>query len=176
MALPDYYYTIGPEIGSGTPMVGLEPACVSTFRDEDLFPRDRTAKKLKENAFLFSEFLDRRCGDFRLPHVKKKALTQIHRHHYALLDVEAEKKVMGRLGLEYEVMPSGCCGMAGSFGFESGIYDVSMKAGERVLLPKVSAADRDCLILADGFSCREQIEQGTGRKTSRLAEIVATAL
>jgi Fe-S oxidoreductase len=170
--------SVGPEIESGTPMVGLEPACVATFRDEltDLFPRDRTAKKLKENTFLFSEFLDRHCRDFELPHVTKKALTQVHCHHYAVLDVEAEKKVMGRLGLDYEVMPSGCCGMAGSFGFESGKYDVSMKAGERVLLPRVRAADRDCLILADGFSCREQIEQETGRRTSHLAEIIAAAL
>jgi hypothetical protein len=96
--------------------------------------------------------------------------------HYAVLGVEAEKKVMGRAGLDYEVMASGCCGMAGSFGLESGKYDVSMKAGERVLLPRVRAADRDCLILADGFSCREQIEQGTGRRTSHLAEIIAAAL
>ncbi|MGB9166790.1 MAG: (Fe-S)-binding protein [Rhodomicrobium sp.] len=167
--------TIGPDIESGTPMVGLEPACVATFRDElpDLFPRDRTAKKLKENAFLFSEFLDGHCGDLKLPQVKRKALTQVHCHHYAVLDVEAEKRVMGRLGLDYEVLSSGCCGMAGSFGFESGKYDVSMKAGERVLLPRVRAADRDCLVLADGFSCREQIEQGAGRKTHHLAEIIA---
>ncbi len=170
--------SIGPEIESGTPMVGLEPACVATFRDEltDLFPRVRTAKKLKENTVLFSEFLDRHCREFELPQVKKKALTQVHCHHYAVLDVDAETKVMGRLGLDYEVMPSGCCGMAGSFGFETGKYDVSMKAGERVVLPKVRAADRDCLIIADGFSCREQIEQGTGRRTSHLAEIVAAAL
>ena len=166
---------IGPDIESGTPIVGLEPACLATFRDElpDLFPRDRTAKKLKENAFLFSEFLDGHCGDLKLPQVKKKALTQVHCHHYAVLDVEAEKRVMGRLGLDYEVLPSGCCGMAGSFGFESGKYDVSMKAGERVLLPRVRAADRDCLVLADGFSCREQIEQGAGRKTHHLAEVIA---
>ena len=83
---------------------------------------------------------------------------------------------MARLGLDYEVMPSGCCGMAGSFGFESGKCDVSIKAAERVLLPSVRAADRDCLILADGFRCREQIEQGAGRRTSHLAEIIAAAL
>ncbi len=171
--------TIGPEIDAGTPMVGLEPACVATFRDElpDLFPRDRTARKLKDNAFLFSEFIERHCGDFKLPKVGKRALVQVHCHHYSVLDVEAEKKVMDRLALDYEVMPSGCCGMAGSFGFESGDkYNVSMKAAERVMLPRVRAADRDCLILADGFSCREQIEQGAGRKTSHLADIIAAAL
>ncbi len=170
--------SIGPEIESGTPMVGLEPACVATFRDEltDLFPRDRVAQKLKENTFLFSEFLDRHCRGFRLPQISKKALTQVHCHHYAVLDVEAEKRVMDRLALDYEVMPSGCCGMAGSFGFESGKYDVSMKAAERVLLPRVRAAGRDCLVLADGFSCREQIEQGVGRRTNHLADIIAAAL
>ncbi len=168
--------SIGPEVDSGTPMVGLEPACVATFRDElpDLFPRDGTAKNLRENTFLFSEFLERHCKDFHLPKIGKPALAQIHCHHYSVLDVEAEKKVMDRLALDYEVMPSGCCGMAGSFGFESGKYGVSMKAAERVMLPKVRAADRDCLILADGFSCREQIEQGAGRKTHHLAEVIAT--
>jgi hypothetical protein len=79
---------------------------------------------------------------------------------------------MDRLALDYDVMPSGCCGMAGSFGFESGKYDVSMKAGERVALPRVRAASSDCLILANGFSCREQIEQGAGRRTRHLAEIM----
>ncbi len=171
--------SIGPEIESGTPMVGLEPACVATFRDElpGLFPRETAAKKLEENTHLFSEFLDRHCRDFQLPQIGKRALAQIHCHHYSVLDVEAEKKVMERLALDYEVMPSGCCGMAGSFGFESGNkYDVSMKAAERVLLPKVRAADRECLVLADGFSCREQIEQGAGRATHHLAEIIAASL
>ncbi len=176
--LCDIMNCIGPEIESGTPMVGLEPACVATFRDElpDLFPRDRTAKKLKENTFLFSEFLDRYCKYFVLPESGGKALAQIHCHHYAVLDVEAERRVMNRLGLDYEVLPSGCCGMAGSFGFEREKYDVSMRAGERVLLPRVRAADADCLIIADGFSCREQIEQGTGRKTRHLAEVIAAAI
>lgn len=169
--------TIGPEIESGTPMVGLEPACVAVFRDElpDLFPRDRTARKLKENAFLFSEFLERHCKDFNLPKVRQPALVQMHCHQYAVLDAEAERKVMDRLALDYEVMPSGCCGMAGSFGFESGKYDVSIKAGERVALPQVRAASCNCLILANGFSCREQIEQGSGRRTHHLAEVIAGA-
>jgi Fe-S oxidoreductase len=169
---------IGPEIERGTPMVGLEPACVTTFRDElpDLFPRDRTAKKLKDNAFLFSEFLDRHCRDFTLPQIGKHALVQLHCHHYAVLDVDAEKNVMNRAGLDYEVMPSGCCGMAGSFGFESGKYGVSMKAAERVMLPRIRAATGDCLILADGFSCREQIEQSSSRRTHHLAEVIARSI
>lgn len=166
------------EVISGTPVVGLEPACVATFRDElpDLFPRDRTAKKLKENSFLFSEFLDRHCQNFELPKVGGKALVQIHCHHHSVLNVEAERTVMDRLGLDYEVMQSGCCGMAGSFGFESAKCDISLKAAERVMLPKVRAASQDCVIVADGFSCREQIEQGAGRKTRHLAEVAASFL
>ena len=177
--LCDVMNCIGPEIDEGTPMVGLEPACVATFRDElpNLFSRDKTAKRLTQNTFLFSEFLDHLCKDFPLPKSGGKALTQIHCHHYSVLNVDAEKNVMDRLGLDYEVLPSGCCGMAGSFGFESGNkYDVSIKAGERVLLPRVRAAERNCMIVADGFSCREQIEQATGRRTQHLAEVIASRL
>jgi Fe-S oxidoreductase len=85
----------------------------------------------------------------------------------------AERRVLDRLGLEYDVMPSGCCGMAGSFGFESAKYDLSMKAAERVMLPTVRAATPETLVLANGFSCREQIEQATGRTTLHLAELIA---
>jgi Fe-S oxidoreductase len=148
------------------------------FPDElpNLFPRNGTARAFKENTFLFSEFLDRFCQDFELPHIHRNALVQIHCHHYSVLGVEAEKKIMERLSLNYEVMPSGCCGMAGSFGFERAKFDTSMKIAERVMLPKVRAADRDCIIIAGGFSCREQIEQGARRSTKHLAEVVAGSI
>ena len=169
---------VGGEVLGGVPMVGLEPACVATFRDElpNLFPKDRRAKALEENTLLFSEFLDRHCAGLRLPQIGKKALVQIHCHHYSVLDTAAERRVLDRMGLGYEVMASGCCGMAGSFGFERAKFGVSMQAAERVMLPKVRAAGPDALILADGFSCREQIEQGSGRKTRHLAELIAEAL
>jgi Fe-S oxidoreductase len=80
------------------------------------------------------------------------------------------------MGLDYEVMTSGCCGMAGSFGFESDKYEVSMRAAERVLLPKVRASSPATLVLANGFSCREQIEQGTGRNTLHVADLIARHL
>jgi Fe-S oxidoreductase len=80
---------------------------------------------------------------------------------------------MERLGLDYEILASGCCGMAGSFGFEAEKYGVSMRAGERVLLPRVRSASRGTTILADGFSCREQIEQGSDRPTLHIAELIA---
>src|SRR5207237_9992163 len=100
----------------------------------------------------------------------RKALVHGHCHQKAVMGMDADQKLMDTLGLEYEVLDAGCCGMAGSFGFEKGDkYDVSVKAGERVLLPKVREASPETLIIADGFSCRTQIEQATERKAMHLA-------
>jgi Fe-S oxidoreductase len=102
---------------------------------------------------------------------------QEHCHHKNVMGTKAESDLMSDLGLDVEIPDSGCCGMAGSFGFERGDkYDVSVAAGERVLLPAVRAADPDTVIVADGFSCREQIYQGTGRRPLHLAQVIATAL
>jgi Fe-S oxidoreductase len=166
------------DIEAGVPLVGLEPACLSVFRDElvNLFPDDPLARKLSEQSLLLSEFLDRHAKQSRLPRISGKALVQVHCHHHAIMKPDAEKRVLARLGLDHEVLPSGCCGMAGSFGFEPGKHEVSLRVAERVLLPKVRAADAATLILADGFSCREQIEQATGRRTVHLAELIASSL
>ncbi|MGH6683116.1 MAG: (Fe-S)-binding protein, partial [Pseudolabrys sp.] len=165
--------TLATEIASGTPIIGLEPACVSAFRDElvDLFPDNQQAQQLSRQTSFFTEFLERHEGD--LPAVGGGALVQLHCHHHAVIKPDAEKAVLKRLGVNYEIMASGCCGMAGAFGFEKDKYEVSMKAAERVLLPKVRAAAGDTLILANGFSCREQIEQGSARKTRHIADIIA---
>jgi Fe-S oxidoreductase len=166
---------LGPEIEKGTPMIGLEPACTATFRDEllGLFPNDPRARRLSSQTRLFSEFLDENADRFSLPVVKRKALVQIHCHHHSVLKDAAERRVLDRLGLDHEIMPSGCCGMAGSFGFERAKYDLSMRAAERVMLPRIRASDSETLVLANGFSCREQIEQATGRKTLHLADLLA---
>lgn len=163
------------EIARGTPIVGLEPACVSAFRDElpGLFADDALAHKLSRQTLFFSDFLDQYAPHASLPQLSRQAVVQIHCHHHAVLKPDGERAVMDRLGLSYELLPSGCCGMAGAFGFEAQKYDVSMTAAERVLLPRVRAAAPDVLILADGFSCREQIEQATGRKTVHIAEAAA---
>jgi Fe-S oxidoreductase len=163
-------------IEAGTPIVGLEPACVSAFRDElpGLFPNDPKATKLSGQALFLTEFLDREGCSLRLP-APATAKMQVHCHHHAVLDPKAELRVLKAAGVEVEVMPSGCCGMAGAFGFEAAKYEVSMAAGERVLLPQVRAAPDATLILADGFSCREQIEQGTERSTTHVAELLAQA-
>jgi Fe-S oxidoreductase len=100
----------------------------------------------------------------------------LHCHHHAIIKPDSERALLERMGLDHEVLSAGCCGMAGSFGFESDKYDVSMAIGERVLLPRVRDAAPETSILANGFSCREQIEQASGRATLHVAELLARHL
>jgi Fe-S oxidoreductase len=169
---------LAPELDEGLAIIGLEPSCVSVFRDElpNLFPNDPRAKKLRESMMTLSEFIAREGDAFALPQLKRKALAQAHCHHAAIMKFGAEDAVMRKMGLDVEVPDSGCCGMAGAFGFEKENYETSMKVGERVLLPKVRAARRDTLVIADGFSCREQIAQSTNREALHLAEVLQMAL
>ena len=168
---------LGPEIDRGTPMVVLEPSCCSVFRDEltGLFPELPRAHKLKEQTFTLAEFLERQ-PDFVAPVLKRKAVVQGHCHHKAVMRMKSEASLFAKMGLDYQVLDSGCCGMAGSFGFESDKYDLSVQIGERVLLPAVRAADSSTLIMADGFSCREQIAQLTGREALHTAEVLSLAM
>jgi len=168
-----------PEIEAGTPVVGLEPSCVSVFRDElvNLLPDDRDAIRLSRLASTLGEFLVDHAPDYRPGPLQRRAILHGHCHHKSVLRMEPEEQVLGRLGVDLRTLDSGCCGLAGSFGFESGEkYDVSMGAGEKVLLPAVRAAEPDALIVADGFSCREQIAHGTGRRALHLAEVLQLAL
>jgi len=167
--------SLGPAIDAGTPMVVLEPSCCSVFRDElnNLFPNDPRAHKLMEQTFTLSEFLEKK--GFKPPAIHGKALVQGHCHHKAIMRLYSEEALLKKSGLDYELLPSGCCGMAGSFGFEKSKYDVSTKAGERVLLPAVRKAEASTLVIADGFSCREQIAQGTQRNALHTAEVFALA-
>jgi FAD/FMN-containing dehydrogenase/Fe-S oxidoreductase len=164
-----------PALDEGLPIVGLEPSCVSVFRDEllNLFPNDSDAKKLAASAMTLSEFLLRENAE--LPAVHAKAIVQAHCHHKSVMRFDAEEAILRKLGIDLTHPDSGCCGMAGAFGFEEKNYDLSMKIGERVLLPMVREAPADTLIIANGFSCREQIEQGTHRRTLHLAEVVRLA-
>jgi Fe-S oxidoreductase len=161
------------ELDEGLPVIGLEPSCVSVFRDEllNLFPRDEYARKLAHSTMTLSEFIQRET-DFPVPSLKKKALVQAHCHHKSVIRFDAEEAVLRKIGLDVEHPDSGCCGMAGAFGFEREHYDVSMRVGERVILPAVREAANDTLIIANGFSCREQIAQATGRQPLHLAEVL----
>jgi FAD/FMN-containing dehydrogenase/Fe-S oxidoreductase len=169
---------LSPEIEAGIPVIGLEPSCVAVFRDEllNLFPHDERAQALSRQTFLLSEFLETHAKDFPLPRLGGKALVHGHCHHKSLMKMTAEESVLHRLGIDFQNPAPGCCGMAGSFGFERDKYDVSMAIGERELLPAVRRAPADCLIIADGFSCREQIAQGTPRRALHLAEVLQMAL
>ncbi|HEY4101006.1 MAG TPA: FAD-linked oxidase C-terminal domain-containing protein [Gemmatimonadales bacterium] len=168
-----------PQIRDGIPVVGLEPSCVSVFRDElgNMLPHDEDAKRLGRQTLMLSEFLQDEAPDFNIPALQRKAIVQGHCHHKAVLRFDAEEALLKRSGLDHTVLDSGCCGMAGAFGFERGAHhDVSIACGERVLLPAVRAAGADTLIVADGFSCREQISQTTGRRALHIAELLKMAL
>jgi FAD/FMN-containing dehydrogenase/Fe-S oxidoreductase len=168
-----------PEIEAGIPLVGLEPSCVAVFRDElvNLFPHDGRAQALSKQTFLLSEFLEQRLGpNSQLPQLPRQALLHGHCHHKSIMKMTAEESLLRRLGVQFQSPAPGCCGMAGSFGFEHDKYEVSQAIGELELLPAVRQAPADWLIIADGFSCREQIAQGTGRHALHLAEVLQMAL
>jgi FAD/FMN-containing dehydrogenase/Fe-S oxidoreductase len=169
--------TLGPEIDAGIPIVFLEPSCASVFRDElyGLFPNDARAARLRAQSFLFSEFLRRHADSYKPSSMHGKALLHGHCHHKALMGMADEEALLRSMGVELNSLDSGCCGMAGAFGFEKEKYEISKAIGERVLLPAVRASAPDTLIIADGFSCREQIAQNTGRRALHLAEVLQLA-
>ena len=171
------FQAIGPEIEQGTPMVVLEPSCCSVFRDElnGLRPDSRQAHKLMEQTFTLGEFLEKKAKEYRPPKLKRKAVLHGHCHHKAIMRIDPEKELLKKMELDVNELNSGCCGMAGSFGYEKEKYDVSIKAGERVLLPAVRNAGMSSIIMADGFSCKEQIEQETNRHALHTAEVLALA-
>jgi FAD/FMN-containing dehydrogenase/Fe-S oxidoreductase len=175
--LHDILNVLRPAIQSGIPVVGLEPSCIVVFRDEltNLLHGDEDAKRLSTQTFLLSEFLEQKTN-YQPPQLHRKAVVHGHCHHKSLLKFEQEETVLKKIGLDYELLDSGCCGMAGAFGYEKDHYDVSIQCGERVLLPAVRKAPRDSLIITDGFSCREQILQETDRQALHLAQVMQMAL
>jgi FAD/FMN-containing dehydrogenase/Fe-S oxidoreductase len=170
--------TLEAEIKTEIPVVVLEPSCAAVFRDEliNLFPKDERAQKLSRQTFLLSEFLEKEALHFQWPQLKRKALVHGHCHHKSVIGMGAEEAVLHKMGMDFYAPAAGCCGMAGSFGFEAHKYDVSLAIGELELLPAVRQALPDTLIIADGFSCREQISQCTGRHAVHLAEAIKMAL
>ncbi|MEO6873027.1 MAG: (Fe-S)-binding protein, partial [Chthoniobacterales bacterium] len=170
--------SLGKEIEAGTPMVGLEPSCTAVFRDElcAMFPEDENARRLQKQTFTLAEFLEQHAPDYEVPKLQRKALVHGHCHHKAVMKLDCEKKLLTEMGLDCELPDTGCCGMAGAFGFEKEHYDVSIACGERVLLPEVRKAAKDTLIVADGFSCREQISQTTDRQALHVAQVLQMAM
>jgi len=168
-----------PEIEAGIPVVGLEPSCVAVFRDEltNLFPHDARAQALSRQTFLLSEFLEQKLTPgATLPQLNRKAVLHGHCHHKSIMKMTAEESLLRRLGINFTSPAPGCCGMAGSFGFHAEHYRVSQAIGELELLPAVRQAPPDWLIIADGFSCREQIAHNTTRRALHIAEVLQMAL
>ncbi len=168
---------LGPEIEQGTPMVVLEPSCCSVFRDElnGLRPDSRQAHKLMEQTFTLAEFLQKKTPNYQPPKLKRKAVLHGHCHHKAIMRMDCDKELLAKMELDINQLDSGCCGMAGSFGYEKEKYEISMKAGERALLPAVRKAGLSTIVMSDGFSCKEQIEQDTDRHALHTAEVLALA-
>jgi Fe-S oxidoreductase len=125
---------------------------------------------------LLSEFLETHAPNFPIGKLNRKALLHGHCHQKSLMKMNSEESVLRRLGIDFQTPAPGCCGMAGSFGFESDKYDISIAIGELELLPAVRRAPADWLIIANGFSCREQIAQGSNRRALHLAEVLQMAL
>ena len=169
--------SLAAPIDAGVHIVVLEPSCASVFRDElcNLFPEMPRAQRLRDQTFLLSEFLERHAAGFQVPKLARKILLHGHCHHKSLMKMKDEESLLRKMGADLQSLDSGCCGMAGPFGFEKEKYAVSQTIGERVLLPAVRQASSDTLILSDGFSCREQIFQATGRRALHLAEVIRLA-
>lgn len=166
-----------PAIRAGIPVVGLEPSCISVFRDEmpNLLPDDEDAKRLAAQCFLLPEFLAQ-IDDWEPPRLDRKIVSHMHCHHKSIIGTDAQTELLERMGAEVTHPAPGCCGQAGSFGYKAHSYDVSMRIAENDLLPAVREASPDTILMADGFSCRQQIEHGSGRETMHLADVLQLAL
>jgi Fe-S oxidoreductase len=165
-----------PWLRDGVPIVGLEPSCVATFKDEleKLLPHDEDGLRLRRQVCHFGEFHER--FDIDPPSLSGRAVLWGHCHHKATGGIEPEERLLSTMGLEVTRASGGCCGLAGSWGFEAGHHELSMRCGEEGIFPAVRNAPPDTVIVADGFSCRTQIEQGgTGRKALHLAQVLALA-
>ena len=169
--------TLETEIKQDVPIVVLEPSCAAVFRDEllNLFPNDERAHRLSQQTFLLSEFLEQKATHFPLPKLARKALVHGHCHQKSIMRMTDEESVLRKMGIDFQTPAPGCCGMAGSFGFEQDKYQTSLAIGELELLPAVRKASSDCLIIANGFSCREQIAQCTDRRALHLSEVIQMA-
>ena len=164
------------EIREGTPVVGMEPSCLAVFKDEltGMLPHDDDAARLARNAMHFAEFFERH--EIPVPRLERRAVVWGHCHHKATGGMDPEHALLRRMGVDIQPVSGGCCGLAGSWGFEQGHHEISMQCGEQALLPAVRHADSDSLIIADGFSCKTQIAQsGVGRRALHVGQAMKMA-
>lgn len=174
---------LAPAIEAGTPIVGLEPSCLYMLKDEfHSLGLGADVAKLSRQVFLFEEFIAREHAAGRLKLALRqpgpaRVLVHGHCHQKAYGGMKAMKKTLALIpGVEVEFIEAGCCGMAGSFGIEAEHHDISMRMAEAELLPAVRAANDATCIVADGFSCRQQIRDGSGREAVHAAVLLRGAL
>ncbi|MCH8840263.1 MAG: hypothetical protein IH831_06220 [Planctomycetes bacterium] len=172
---------LAPFAEQGIPIVGLEPSCLLTLRDEimSLLPDDPRTKTIAQQAYLFEEFIaklaDEGTLNLKFSEQVRHVLLHGHCHQKALVGTEPSKQTLALAGCEVEEVDSGCCGMAGSFGYEAEHYEISLAMGERRLLPAVRSASADTVIVAAGVSCRQQIKHATSRQALHPAEVLHAA-
>ncbi|MGH3471812.1 MAG: (Fe-S)-binding protein, partial [Nocardioidaceae bacterium] len=169
---------LAEHVRSGGFVVGLEPSCTAVFRSDaaDLFPEDQDVQRLKSKTLTLAQLLTEHTPGWDPPRLESglQALAQVHCHQHAVLGWDADEELLTKAGVEVEHLESGCCGLAGNFGFTAGHGDVSSALAERVMLPRIRAAGTDTVVLADGFSCRTQIHDldSGGREALHLAELL----
>jgi Fe-S oxidoreductase len=165
--------TLAREIEWGTPVVVLEPSCLSVFRDElpNLLPGDPRASRLAREAVSLTELIQ--AKGLRIPPLAKRVMVQPHCHESSVIGLGSLRHVLKEMGMEAQVLDGGCCGMAGSFGMERKKYPVSLKIAERVVAPNIRKRVEGSLVVADGFSCREQIRDLTGTYPLHMAQLLS---
>ncbi len=171
---------LAPQLQSNTPIVVLEPSCASVFREESLNllandPRyAEPARKLAAQTYLLSEFLMHKAEHYTPPNRHDQRIL-VHGHCHQKPRMTEELELLRASGAQVELLDSGCCGMAGPFGFEKEKYSISTALANRVLLPAVEAAEKETVIVTNGFSCREQIAQLSDRRAVHLSQVLARA-
>ena len=175
----EYLDTVFGSIASAghhdAPIVVLEPSCFSVFRDEARqlgSGHPHMARAVAERVVMFDSFVAGHLERGELPRTTGEALVHVHCHHRATIGTRDTERALAAAGFDVQIVDAGCCGMAGAFGYDKAHYAVSLQAGERVLLPAVRSAPATTAIVANGFSCREQIHQLTGRRAYHFAQVV----
>jgi Fe-S oxidoreductase len=175
---------LAPHVREGGLVVGLEPSCTAVFRSDaaELFPTDQDVHRLREHTVTLAELLTEHTDGWQPPRVggegrQVKALAQVHCHQHAVLGWDADQRLLEAAGVDVEHLESGCCGLAGNFGFTAGHGEVSEAIAEQVLMPRLRKEPRSTVTLADGFSCRTQVHEldSGGHEGVHLAELLASA-
>jgi len=171
---------VQPYLADGVPIVGLEPSCTAALRSDalELLPDDPRVAPLRDSVHTLAELLTVRAPDWTPRWIvgRRRAVVQTHCHQHAVLGAAADAAVLAKAGVDVVAWPSGCCGLAGSFGYQRGHESLSVALAERALLPAIRAAGADAVLLADGFSCRLQASQLSTAQPMHLAELLAHQL